>query len=264
MKLFTIWDIVNTLDIEHLVTALRQLSFADSAFKGGSERMDQGAIGCVCDALEKCVQPFYNMGFKTSAGMMASFLDSAGRNIANGDWTASQFSEKCHWLFKAIQSETIGVLCLKLEDGHGEYLDKKHPYGEVVSNAFPDFSEDIEEAHSSFALERYTACVFHIGRVMELAVAMLAMKLKCTKCKQEWQPWLNAINERISKMPFRKPKQKEKRSHYSEASAYLFNFKEAWRNKTMHPKKTYTKNEARIILDNAGEFLKVMSERIFN
>lgn len=262
-RLFTIWDIVNTLNIEHIVTAMRQLSYGHSAFMHEKERIGGAVIMQVCVALEKCEKPLMDMGFKTSSRMIYKFLDSARRNMVHEDWTGMQFSERCHAVFSAIQCETVGVKCLKLEDGNADYFEQKHPFGEEVSKIFPEFSEDIEEAYNCFAFERYTACVFHAGRAMELAVPRLAKKVKAGKCKPEWQPYLTAINLAIGKMPFKQPKQKEKRSHYSEASSYLFNFKEAWRNKTMHPKKTYTKKEAEMILSSTRQFLKVLSERLF-
>lgn len=264
LKSFTIWDIVNTIDIEHLVTALRQLSYGTAAFQHQhDQRMDLGAMGCVCDALEKCLIPFHEMGFKTSAGMISKFLDSAGRNLAHGDWTGAQFSEKCHAVFSAIQIETTGIICLKMGAVNSPYFNKHSPFGKFVAAEFSECGEDIAEAHQCIAFERYTASMFHLGRAMEVAVKKVAKRMRVKPRRDEWQAYLSAMNEKINKMPFKKPAQKSKRQVWAETAGHLFNFKEAWRNPTFHAKKTYTPDEALAALSNAGLFMDYVARKIF-
>ena len=143
------------------------------------------------------------------------------------------------------------------------YLDKSNLFGEVVSTAFPACIEDIAEAHQSFALGRYTASMFHLGRAMELAVKAVARRMRIRIKRDDWQSYLTAMNDKISKMPFKTPQQKAKRAPFAQTAAYLLHFKEAWRNPTMHPKKTYTRDEALEVLNGAGAFLRYGSLKIF-
>lgn len=261
-KLFSLWDIVNTIDIEHLVTALRQVAYGAAAFARDNDPLDTAAIEPVCVALEKCVDPFYKMGLTTSAGMIAKFLHSALRNMRHGDWTGVMFAEKCHAVFSAIQCETIGVMCFKLDTNNVEYFNKKIPFGKYVSAAFPECTEDISEAFQCLALERYTASMFHLGNAMEVAVKRVAKKLRVRARRDEWQAYLSAINEKIAQMPFKTPSQKAKRMPIAEAAGHLFNFKEAWRNPTFHAKKTYRRAEALAVLTNAGAFMDSVARKI--
>lgn len=256
----TFWDIMTTLDIEHLVTALRQLSSGMQNFKEYTERMDLAVIDLVCVAIRKCEKPFRDMGFKTSAGMILKFLDAAQRNQVHADWTGQIFAEKCLAVFSAIQCETIGIICLKLDEEHGRFFDKSHPFGQEVADKLPECSEDIEEAYQCIAFSRYTASMFHIGRAMEHTVKKVAERLQVTPGRDEWQQYLKAINEEINKMPFGKPEERAKRQPIAEISGHLFNFKEAWRNPTFHAKKTYTKEEAIAVMTNAGQFLQYVSK----
>lgn len=253
---------MNTLDIEHLVTALRQLSYGASAYSGSNESAPGVAIASVCDAVVKCVQPFAEMGLKTSSGMMLKFLDSAQRNAAHEDWTGAQFAEKCHAVFSAIQCETTGVFCFKLDYENSKFFDKKSPFGEYVSAAFTECTEDIFEAHQCVALERYTAGMFHVGRAMEIAVKRVAKKMRVTAHRDEWQAYLSEMNAKINKMPFKTAAQKAKRIPLAEVAGHLFNFKEAWRNPTFHAKKTYTRDEAFSVLINAGGFMDGVARKI--
>jgi len=155
------------------------------------------------------------------------------------------------------------VMFLPASTEMSRYLDKSMPFGEEVSSAFPSCTEDISECHQCFALERYTAAMFHLGRAMELVVTRLAKKMSIKIQRDDWQSYLNAMNEKIAQMPFRTPQDKKKRTPYTEAAAYLLHFKEAWRNNTMHPKKTYTRQESLDVINCASAFLRAVSQAIF-
>jgi hypothetical protein len=71
------------------------------------------------------------------------------------------------------------------------------------------------------------------------------------------------MNEKIATMPFKIPREKEKRAPFAQAAAYFLHFKEAWRNETMHPKKTYTRPEALDVINGAGAFLRYVAREIF-
>ena len=98
---------------------------------------------------------------------------------------------------------------------------------------------------------------------MELAVKRLARRMKAKASRDDWQSYTTAMNDVINKMLFKTTKQREKRALFAAATNYLFNFKEAWRNPTMHPKRTYTREEAWEVLCNAGAFFRYVSEKIF-
>lgn len=165
---------------------------------------------------------------------------------------------------RETMAQELGVkLFLPATTDMVEYLDKQLPYGKAVATVFP-CSEDIAESHQCFALGRYTASMFHLGRAMELAVKRLAKKMQIPNLpRDEWQKYLTAMNEKIAKMPFNTPKEKAKRASFAAATAYFLHFKEAWRNPTMHPKKTYTREEALDVIDGAGAFLRYTARDVF-
>ena len=47
-----------------------------------------------------------------------------------------------------------------------EYFRKPELFGESVAEKFPGASLDIEEAGNCYALDRLTACIFHLMRVI--------------------------------------------------------------------------------------------------
>ena len=68
---------------------------------------------------------------------------------------------------------------------------------------FPDMIEDLSEAGNCFALERYTACVFHLMRIMEKAVQKFADRIGLSMtsvCDKEWQVILNEMRGQLNSL----------------------------------------------------------------
>jgi hypothetical protein len=143
-----------------------------------------------------------------------------------------------------------------------DYLQESRPFGDAVACAFQECSEDISEASNCFAFERYTACVFHLGRAMEQATVRLAKRMRVGKPDDDWQGNLKAINKALDAMPYGTKRERQKRAPYAEAAAFSFQFKEAWRNPTAHPKRTYTREEALDVMNGARAFMDAMARKI--
>lgn len=263
--MFTLWDILNTLDIEHLVTAIRQLSYGHSAFRQDSQRVPHEVIIPVCLALEKCHKPFLEMGFKTSAGMIWKFLDSARRNMEHLDWTGIVFSERCHAVFSAIQCETQGVFCLKLEKQGHEYLDGSNKISQYVEDRFPLAVSEIKDAAECLSFERYTACVFHLMRAVEvvLKATWKTLGLNSPSLADNWGSLLKPIDEQL-KVPVVNPNPvwQANMLFFSELVHDIRAAKRRYRDSTMHVESTYTAEDAKGILDAVVTMLRHAANRL--
>ena len=135
-------------------------------------------------------------------------------------------------------------------------FDEKEPFGPLVSKKFPILTEDIQEAHRCYASGRYTATVFHLMRIMEVAVQRLGKKLRVQNVKNlVWQVILDQINSAISLLPAKSAKTKK----FAAVAGHLYNVKLAWRNEVMHPKATYTEEEAENLLSLVKIFMAEVS-----
>jgi hypothetical protein len=138
---------------------------------------------------------------------------------------------------------------------HHNYYEGAALFGEQVATKFPKINGDIEEAGKCFATGRYTASVFHLMRVMEILVQSFGKKLGVTLTTEKvWQNILDEINKAIRAMPNAPKSAKAKQSKYAEVSGHLFTVKVAWRNPVMHPKATYTAEEAEDVFRSVKAF----------
>lgn len=131
------------------------------------------------------------------------------------------------------------------------YRQPTPPFGIEVENKFPQMSEDISEAAKCLALQRSTAVVFHLMRVMELGTQSFGTKLGIALTDDKnWQNILDEVNKNIKSRDHKLPETKA----YAEAASHLYNVKVAWRNEVMHPKQTYTTEEADTIFRSVKTF----------
>jgi len=141
------------------------------------------------------------------------------------------------------------------------YLDKE-PFGTKVADKFDRANEDISEAGKCLALQRPTACVFHLMRVMELGVQTLGKKLKVDidVRSETWNKIILHVNSKILALPSKTATQKKKKSSIAEAAAHLQSVRLAWRNEVMHPKQTYTRDEAYALFNATKVFMISLAE----
>jgi hypothetical protein len=116
--------------------------------------------------------------------------------------------------------------------------------------AFRSIQFDVEEAEKCFALERPTACVFHLMRTLEVALQSLSAELGIVKHSPTWEGYLSVMPTKIQeKFPNKTKADAEKREYFSGLEGHLRAMKTAWRNPTMHQvAKMYTDEQAHELL----------------
>jgi hypothetical protein len=157
-------------------------------------------------------------------------------------------------LHQRICDDLDGRVFLFMPEAAVPYYQPETPlFGDEVESKFPQASEDIAEAGKCLALGRPTAAIFHLMRVMEIGTQTFGDKLGVTLASEKnWQNILNEVNKSIKAMD---PKASQTKA-YAAASSHLYNVKLAWRNEVMHPKQTYTPDEAVTVFSSVGAFMR--------
>lgn len=140
--------------------------------------------------------------------------------------------------------------------------------GALVSEKFPGAVPDIIEAGNCYALERPTACVFHLMRVIPYGMAALARLLKVKyaqpiKCLQ-WNQIIDPINNAVTNLQKTKrtPKKLRDQQYFSEVVQHLYFCKDAWRNHVSHAIEPYDMPQARSVMDHVSLIMELVSKRL--
>jgi hypothetical protein len=140
-------------------------------------------------------------------------------------------------------------------------------FGEDVAIAFPSAGYDIEEATKCLALERATACVFHLMRIMEICLRVVAASLKDPRVdpasNPNWGVMLKRFDEELAKpLAKRSPDWAADDAFYSGVAAQLRAVKDAWRNKTIHVSQTYDPARAEDVFTHVRAFTRQVAVKL--
>lgn len=139
------------------------------------------------------------------------------------------------------------------------YADGAH-FSEAVDEAFPSVIYDVAEAAKCRALGRWTACVMHVMRVLEIGLGALAKHLGVEE-DGNWNTVLNEVESKAREIG-KRTHGKEAEQWAAEAGTHLRFIKNAWRNHAMHPLEKYDEERAVAIFDNARSFMQHLATRL--
>jgi hypothetical protein len=180
--------------------------------------------------------------------------DSAGLD-------AHAFTRQCIEIENRIVDELSAPRFMEIPRDKVHFFTDYELFGPAVNSKFKKVADDIAEAGRCYAAGRNTATVFHLMRVMEYGVQRFGKKLGVTLVgEKNWQNILDEVNKGIKSLPEKTSRQKSRKSNYAGAAAHLFNVKLAWRNPVMHPKESYTDEEAGDVLDHVKSFMRHLAD----
>lgn len=183
------------------------------------------------------------------------------------------------WLFergdrlKLQGSLNLVINCMRLEANTKVAMilppDKLHLYSQIdpifgsdVRSKYPSAIYDIDEAAKCLALGRSTAAVFHLMRVMEVALKAISKCLGLsTPNNPNWSNWLRPIRtegERRNALPGKWIEFQDFQDWWQRIDA----IKDAQRNQTMHVTIVYTAEEADIIFKATDGFIRKLPARM--
>jgi hypothetical protein len=185
------------------------------------------------------------------------FAFNGGNNFGLDELRRKQLQERCRYAYAALRDGLEQRFAVTIAPSKLGYYQQSEPlFGPEIDAAFPgSIAEDISEAGKCLALDRATACVFHLMRVLDAAVQKLGDKLKVTIVDKnnvdlDWGIILANMKAPIEAMP-----KGPHKDSWSEALTLLIHVKQTWRHPTMHPKQTYTPEEAKSIFEATRSFM---------
>lgn len=166
----------------------------------------------------------------------------------------------CERVLLAFMDELQGRDLFTLDPKHAIFFDKEIPFGQQCDAAFPSATYDISEAAKCRALGRWTACVMHLMRALEVGLSALARHYQIEH-QANWNTVLNQIESK-SREVGKKTHGAEEEKWAAEAALHLRFVKNAWRNHAMHPLEKYDEDRAVAIYDHCRLFLSHLAQKL--
>lgn len=185
-------------------------------------------------------------------------IDNIERLIAQqSDGTTLKTSIRI--LQDSIVVELTSSWFLRIPEEKRLYFEQPTPaFGHEVNNVFPAAGIDISAASRCFALDEWTACVFHLMRVLELGLRTLNNRLGLPDpTHEEWRIIIDGIIQKVKELRQepKTPQRDKDIQYYSEAMTSFSLFKDAWRNYVVHAHAHYDEREAVTIWNAVKSFM---------
>jgi hypothetical protein len=164
---------------------------------------------------------------------------------------------------QTMQFEMQSTLFLYVENREANYYQQPELFGPEVIRHFPAIRFDMEEAGNCYALERHMACVFHLSRVMEIAVQTFAgmlphaWLLEVSLASEDagwgrpfanWQRVALRLKETIERMS-------GESAAWLPAAAALEIVRVSWRDEVSKPGEMYMREDARELMHMVRWFM---------
>ena len=250
MKVF---DGLKLMNLFSLLEKTVLLSQKDDPNRVISERVTYLMVDKVKELKQLCEE----LGLSTAAVKAARVIDDIKPDLKAGSLSAPFES-----LTEIITLEMRAHLFMYVEPSKAPYYSDSDLFGDRVAERFPLAKDDIEEAGKCLALNRGTACVFHLMRVLEAGLYAVAGALEIQDIEPNWHNAIEQTEKQIRSLPSKTPEEKSELTFYSDAAAYLFAVKEPWRNRSAHAGKTYTEEKAQQIFESVRGFMQTLSTKL--
>jgi hypothetical protein len=277
-KLWSLWDIMIDMQMGRIAAAFKEINGLDQFLANAGDSdfpLEENHVDSLIEAVRILRDEGQRVGLKFSpenAEELLPVLTNAPRSGGKVHFPYPGLFVLRNMVDRLADNFTRGlrdikVLVLRPDKIHF-YTDAATPYNRLAEVV----SANLTEARICLALERNSACVYHLMLAMEHAVHTFAQKLKVENAKKnkhdmlKEKPWGAIIGELRPKINFMKQSTKgEKRKYeqYTRTLTYLDSVGESWRNPTMHPRpKAYNALEAQDILNQVEAFLRSLDETL--
>lgn len=206
---------------------------------------------------------FSVLGMRLTAMLLDRIIASARHGVGGRPMTEGDLADYLPELHSRMVDELDIQVLLRVE--HTEYFEQDTPFGESVCAAFPSLHFDAREAGNCLALGRHTACVMHLGRVMESALKVFGRALAVDGVEHlpSWDAILSKIDGELARRHKDKsPGWAPHEPFFAEAAAFLRTVQKAWRNPAMHADQRYDYEQARDIYRAVGAFLAHLAKEV--
>lgn len=258
------------------VTGLSNLAHDHTQWKGlailaENYQSIKDKIDFVCSALERLGLDFS----LDSARQLSTIIHNeatvrTNEPLPDGDWmvfpplAAGRYRHFSMELVNRLKDELSKKMVMIVPSNRVGYFDgSRDPFPTVVRDSFPSAEYDMNESCKCFALDRFTATVFHLMRIMEVGLNTLGKSLNLIMASN-WGSAINDIEKEIKSRSAKTHGQQWKTDEpfCSEAATHFRFVKNAWRNHTMHGKDQYNEEQAKTILDSVSGFMRHLAQRL--
>jgi hypothetical protein len=260
MKSFKLRPILDMVSLEGKLKVVGEASMFREAAGRPLDDEHREKLRKLLDQLDTNFSHFGMVASWATLGRLRKLADKQDATYLDAQRLYTEFVSRFH-------DEAKPVTLLAIEAGKRRFFADPNLFGEQVAKAFPSTIVDIEEAGKCLALDRNTACVFHLMRVMESGLNALGASIGDPKLDPNtnptWERFLARGRVELEKNPAaRSPEWQAKGDFFADALANLRAVRTAWRNPAMHVRGAYDEEKALDIFHAVRGFMRHLATEL--
>lgn len=232
------------------------------------EQVPPVASQAILDELPSIFDFAVKMDFKVAIGRLGTL-----KTGLEGGATCHNASQHLQNLMSELYWDLDGFKFLSLSSAESSLYASSPDelFGTNFCTRFPSVADEISEAAKCLGLQRGTASVFHLTRILEAAAKGIweslvlcglgSAKSAPAKGWGEWSAWASECIAQV-KWGTIGPPNADKESFYLDVNATMRAVYKAWRCPTSHFEKTYTMERATQIYDACRHLSQVVAEHL--
>jgi hypothetical protein len=250
-------DAVNPTDLFVLFNGTSLAKQAGMRYPQGD--IDGSLQHTIRDSLKKDRDICQRWGLPLSVKQIDRLIEMVERGTTFGEFGRDGGDE----LTGRIADELSLIVFLRVLPDRAWYYNEPLTRWEAALRKFPSIGFDVEEASKCFALNRYTACVFHAMRILEIGLTALGHHYKVSTDRANWHEIITAIEKKVRALgPNDGANWRDEQQFGSEACTEFRHFKDAWRNHAMHVRQTFDDERSRAIYEHVRAFMAHLATRL--
>ena len=180
-------------------------------------------------------------------------------SIGIAPYTYADLLNDLDTLDMSFSNELQEELIFRIAPDKNNYFEKDDLFGPEVSHAFPSAIDNIRNAGTCFAVEQWDASVFHLMRVLERGLRVVAIRFSVSFQNATWNTIIQDIETSIGGInPSFGTDWREQRTFYSDVARHFRFLKDAWRNHIMHLGDEYDEGKALSVLRHVHELMQTL------
>jgi hypothetical protein len=224
--------------------------------------------------MEPLEHEFIKLNFVETANHIYGELVGIRDRLEHGsDLNAATLLEKMRALQRLIVQKMMELKFAYIPSPNDKYFEQQYLFGEKVDLRLEEARQEIKDSGNCFAAELYTACVFHLIRILEHGLRSIAnaTNVVITDKKQvipleygDWNKVLDAIDGKITAaraLPNNAAKG-DLIKRYSEASDRLMWARDQWRNDIAHTRTRFSLDGAKDVFERTKSLMQFLAETL--
>jgi len=266
-RLYTLLDLVVMLERFPVNVLLHELNHAYFAASGTgivlTDELKLVGRGAFIESLkglqELCAKHGLYVPMRNFQDLVSTMEVSEG--VGKMDFPSGHMLSTFENAIQQLKYAVEGTYFMQVDSRYANFMEDTTTFGPEIDASFSRVGYDIRESLQCYALNRWTATVFHCMRILEAGLRALHIAIglhPVTEKDRDWGSVIRRMREKLADLK-KNGLPADQCRVFEELIDSFDSIRRSWRNPTMHIENRYDEAQSGAILIATGHFMRELS-----